>query len=100
MKYKSVSTVKWSNFFRDTHQFIIFRFCTLDQDLQILSTFNPYKPHPFCGTLANSVNPDQTLQNGVCFAASDQVLHCLLTEVSIKISIKKENTTEQPYNWK
>ena len=32
----------------------------------------------FCGTLANSAKPDQTHQN----AASDQVLHCLLTEVS------------------
>ena len=36
---------------------------------------------PFCGTSANSVKPDQTPQN----AASDQVLHCLLSEISFKI---------------
>ena len=35
----------------------------------------------FCGTSANSANTDQTPQN----AASDQVLHCLLTGVSFKI---------------
>ena len=35
----------------------------------------------FCGTLANSAKPDQMPQN----AASDQVLHCLLTGVSFKI---------------
>ena len=33
---------------------------------------------------ANRAKPDQTPQN----AASDQVLHCLLTEVSFKIIIK------------
>ena len=36
---------------------------------------------PFCGTSANSAKPDQTPQH----AASDQVLHCLLTEVFSKI---------------
>ena len=35
--------------------------------------FNP----PFCGTYANSADPDQTPQNAV----SDQGLHCLLTNV-------------------
>ena len=40
---------------------------------------NPFKPS-FCGTLTNSAKPDQTPQN----AASDQVLHCLLTEDSLK----------------
>ena len=43
------------------------------------SLINPYKP--FCGTSANSAKPDQTPQN----AASDQVLHCLQTDFSIKI---------------
>ena len=38
----------------------------------------------FCGTCANSVDPDQTPQN----VASDQGLHCLLTECSVKILIK------------
>ena len=43
---------------------------------------NPYKPSVlFCGTSANSAKPDQTPHN----AASDQVFHCLLTEVSFKI---------------
>ena len=35
----------------------------------------------FYGTLANSAEPDQMLQN----AASGLVLHCLLTEYSFKI---------------
>ena len=35
----------------------------------------------FCGTSANSAKPEHMPQN----AASDQVLHCLLTEVSFKI---------------
>ena len=39
----------------------------------------------FCGTSSNSGDQDQTPQN----AASDQVLHCLLTECSIK-TLKKE----------
>ena len=33
---------------------------------------------PFCGAYANSADPDQTP-----FVASDQGLHCLLTELSI-----------------
>ena len=37
--------------------------------------------NPFCCTSANSPKPDQTPQN----EASDQVLHCLLTELSFKI---------------
>ena len=37
--------------------------------------FNPYNSYrPFCGTLANSADPDQTPQN----TASDQGFHCLL----------------------
>ena len=35
----------------------------------------------FCGTLANSAEPDQMPQN----APSNQVLHCLLAEYSFKI---------------
>ena len=46
--------------------------------------------------VANSAKPDQTPQN----AASDQVSHCLLTKVSLKIWIKVKNTTQQPWNWK
>ena len=42
---------------------------------------NPYKPSVLC----NSAGPDQTLHNAV----SDQELHCLLTESSIKIWKKK-----------
>ena len=52
--------------------------------------------HPFYGTSAHSAKPDQMPQN----VASDQVLHCLLTEVSFKIWIKMKNTTYQPLNWK
>ena len=33
-------------------------------------------------------------------AASDQVLHCLLTENSIRIPIKMKNTTQQPLKGK
>ena len=40
-----------------------------------------YTKFPFCGTSASSAKPDQTPQN----AASDHVLHCLLTEVPFKI---------------
>ena len=44
--------------------------------------FNPYKPSVFFVVIsANSAKPDQTPQN----AESDQVLHCLQTEVSFKI---------------
>ena len=35
----------------------------------------------FCGTLADSADPDQIPHNAVC----NQDLHCLLTECSIKI---------------
>ena len=43
---------------------------------------NPYKPSVlFVGHRQTVQQPDQTPQN----AASDQVLHCLLTEVSFKI---------------
>ena len=38
----------------------------------------------FCGTKANSGDPDQTPQN----AASDQGLRCLLAESSFRIGIK------------
>ena len=54
---------------------------------------NPFKHSVlFNGTSANSAEPDQTPQN----AASDQALHYLLTEGSIKIWIEWENTTQQP----
>ena len=41
---------------------------------------------PINGTLANNVYPDQTPQN----SASDQGLHCLLTEIPIqnKVHVK------------
>ena len=43
---------------------------------------NLYKPRVlFCGTYVNSGDPAQMPQN----AASDQGLHCLLTECSITI---------------
>ena len=50
------------------------------QSYGLVAFLNTYKPsvRPFCGTSANSAKPDQTPQN----AASDQVLHCLLTKVS------------------
>ena len=43
--------------------------------------FKPYKSPPFCGTKANSVEQDQTLQN----TSSGQWLHCLLAEGSFQI---------------
>ena len=49
--------------------------------IQSKFTLPIYAYRPFCGTYANNADPDQTLQN----AASDQGLHCLLTESSIKI---------------
>ena len=54
--------------------------------------FNPYKPSVLIVGYANSADPDQTPQS----VASDQGLHCLLTECSIKIRIKMKNTTQQP----
>ena len=39
-----------------------------------------YVQRPIFGTLSNSADADQTLQN----AASDQGLHCLLTGISIR----------------
>ena len=47
-----------------------------------LKNFNPYKPSVFFGgTYTNSADPDQTPQNAV----SDQGLHCLFKECSIRI---------------
>ena len=57
-------------------------------DMKRERTFNPYKP----SVQANSADPDQTPQN----ATSDQDVHCLLTNCSIKIRIKMENTTQHP----
>ena len=62
---------------------------------------NPYKPsvlfvrHTFVG---KQRKPDQTPQN----VASDliRVIHCLLTESSIKIEIKLKNTFQQPVKQK
>ena len=45
---------------------------------------------PFCGTKANSADPDQKPQK----AASGQGRHCLLTESSIKIWLKMQNKTQ------
>ena len=49
-------------------------------------TFNPYKPSVLF------VGHEQTVQNQI----SDQVFHCLLTEMSFKICIKMKNTNQQP----
>ena len=50
---------------------------------------NPYKSSVLLRDIANSANPDQTHH-----AVSDQDLHCLFTEFSIKIGIKMKNTTQ------
>ena len=50
----------------------------------------------FCGTWANSGDPDQTPQ----YAASGQGLHWMLTECSIQILIKKEKYPQQPLEGK
>ena len=59
--------------------------------IKSVTYINPFKPSVlFYGTSVNSAEPDQTPQ----IAASDQVLHCLLTECSIIIRIKiQKNTT-------
>ena len=44
----------------------------------------------FCVDKANGADPDQTPQD----VASDQGLHCLLTEDPIKIPIHMKNTTK------
>ena len=55
--------------------------------------FNPYKPSvKFCGTKENNADPDQTPQNEV----SDEGLHCLLTESSIRILIKMKKNIQHP----
>ena len=46
----------------------------------------------FLGTYANNVDQDQMPQN----MASDQYLHCLLTEISIKNDIKMKKYTKHP----
>ena len=51
--------------------------------------FQHHKPSVFYGTLANSADPDLKLHNAV----SDQDLHYLLTECSIKIWRKKRKNT-------
>ena len=63
-------------------------FFILDVFLQPCSLVNVL----FLWTLANSARSDKTKQN----VASDQVLHCLLTEVSFEILNKKKNSTQQP----
>ena len=50
---------------------------------------SPFEPSVLFGTSANSAEPDQTPQN----AASDQGLHCLLTNWSFLIRIKMKITT-------
>ena len=55
--------------------------------------FNPFKPGIiFCGTWANSAEPDQTPQN----MGYDQVFHCLLTGVSIKNEMEMKNIPVTP----
>ena len=52
--------------------------------IPVIQLINPFKPASYfknCRTKANSADPDQTPHNVV----SDQGLHCLLTECSIKI---------------
>ena len=62
----------------------------------LFAFFNPFKP---IVTLVNREEPGQTTQN----AASDQVLHCLLTDCSLKIlmKIKKnhQNTLKMEMGW-
>ena len=72
--------------------------CTITQHLTHIwdilhyyPTFNPYMEHS-----ANSAEPDQTPHS----AASDQALHYLLREASIRIWIKMKNTTQQPFKLK
>ena len=60
--------------------------CT-DISFSAKSNMNPYKRSR---AWANSADLEQTPQNAV----SDQVLHCLLTECSIKIWIKMKNATK------
>ena len=65
-----------------------------------IHSFNPYKissKHPLYGRKANSADPDQKPNNQV----SDQGLHCLLTECSIKIWGKNEKKNNAPKigNW-
>ena len=50
----------------------------------------------FRSVYVNSAYPDQTPQN----AASDQGLHCLLTECPIKFEYKIKNTTQEPFKRK
>ena len=56
----------------------------IDRVDMIIEKYWPQSTHisisSFCGTSANSAETDQTPQN----TASDQLLHCLLTEVSFK----------------
>ena len=59
----------------------------------LITLVNLYKPSViFCWTKANSADSYRIPQN----VASDQGLHCLLTECSILI----KNTTQQPLKWK
>ena len=44
------------------------------------------------GHRQTAAEPDQSPH----IAASDQVIHCLLTECSIRIRIKMKNITQQP----
>ena len=45
--------------------------------------------------LMDSTDPDQMPYN----MTSDQGLHCLLTECSIKTGMKTKNATQLPKNW-
>ena len=48
--------------------------------------------NPLKGLYVNSADPDQTPHN----VASDQGLHCLLTEFSITNKVKKRNRSDTP----
>ena len=69
--------------------------CTGSPESSLL--INPYKPsYLFVGHRQTSAKPDQTPQN----AASDQGLHCLLTEYSVETKIMRKNTTQHPLKLK
>ena len=59
---------------------------------KLLFTLTHISLASFLWDICNSAEPDQTPH----IPASDQVLHCLLTECSIRIPVKMKNTTQQP----
>ena len=57
--------------------------------------FNPFKPNPIKGTLANNLDPDQTPQN----AASDQGLHCSHKTQEFLLNFVIIKTNQTPLIW-